>query len=256
MNELVRGHNNIDFKVNGRQFSFKMTYDADNACDNDLLSEFQSLGICEPEVICAMERIVREGDTVIDGGANIGFFSIYLAHLVGPKGKVIAIEPGQNNIWKLEENVRINGLKNIDIVCQPLWKNHDPVTLYMRTEGGRNSLFSGTSYGTATVRPVTLADLPEARLVKLDIEGSEVAALEHDDYPFIICEMNGEALEAMGTSQEELRARQAATFLLQKDGNLPMLVPPGTKIVSERQNVNILLSTIEDVADVWKEVRV
>src|SRR6516165_10389259 len=147
MNELVRGKNKIDFKVNGRQFSFDMTYDQDNACDNDLLSEFQSMGICEPEVVCAMERIVRERDTVIDGGANIGFFTVYLAQLVGPKGKVFAIEPGQNNLWKLEENIRINGLKNVEIVRKPLWMNHNTVTLYMRQEGGLNSLAGQQAHG-------------------------------------------------------------------------------------------------------------
>src|SRR5215469_2942786 len=164
MNGSQRAENKIDFTVNGRQFSFKLTYDADNACDNDLLSEFKSLGICEPEVVCAMERIVREGDTVIDGGANIGFFTVYLAHLVGPKGKVIAIEPGQNNIWKLEENVRLNKLTNVEIIRKPLWMSHDPVTLYMRIEGGRNSLFPGESYGSAVMEPCVLSDFPAHRL--------------------------------------------------------------------------------------------
>ena len=212
-----------------------------------------------------MERIVREGDTVIDGGANIGFFTVYLAHLVGPKGKVIAIEPGQNNIWKLEENVRLNKLTNVEIIRKPLWMSHDPVTLYMRIEGGRNSLFPGESYGSAVMEPCVLSDFPAHRLAKLDIEGAEVAALvgyhEADYPPFVIAEMNEKAMAGLDFDQEDLRSNGPtsfgfSTFLLQQNGNLPMLVPPKTKIVTERQNVNILLSTIEDVADVWTEVRV
>ena len=253
----MRGKNKIDFKVNGRQFSFEMTYDADNVCDTDLVSEIENLGICEPEVVCAMERIVRAGDTVIDGGANIGFFTLYLAQLVGPKGKVIAIEPGQNNIWKLEENVRLNGLKNVQIVRKPLWKNHDPVTLYMRAQGGRNSLFPGESYGAVEMEPITLLDIGPARMAKLDIEGAEVAAIDnYEGIPFFICEMNEKALAAMGRTQHDLRDRNMATFLLQNNGNLPMLVPPDTKIVTDRQNVNILLSTVADVASAWPEVRI
>src|SRR5215469_2694758 len=259
MNGLTQGQNKIDFTVNGRQFSFKMTYDADNPCDNDMLSEFKSLGICEPEVVCAMERIVRAGDTVIDGGANIGFFTIYLAQLVGPTGKVIAIEPGQNNIWKLEENVRLNKMKNVEIVRKPLWHSREVVTLYMRHEGGRNSLWPDEGYrGNDKVEACLLQDFMPARLIKLDIEGAEVAAIdgleEASEWPFIIAEMNEAALRYMGVDQDQLRCGD--TFLLQKDGNLPMLVPPQTKIVTDRQNVNILISTIEEVAEVWKEVRV
>jgi FkbM family methyltransferase len=262
MNELVRGKNKIDFKVNGRQFSFEMTFDSDNACDTDLRSEFENMGICEPEVVCAMERIVRDGDTVIDGGANIGFFTIYLAQLVGPKGKVYAIEPGQNNLWKLEENVRLNKLKNVEIVRKPLWMNHNKVTLYMRHEGGRNSLWpDGNCPGKAEFEPCLLSEFPPHRLAKLDIEGAEVAAIRGygggDDCqpPFIIAEMNEPALGFLGFTQDDLRALQNV-FLLDKDGRMPIYVPPEVKIVTDRQNANILLSSIGHVASVWTEVRV
>lgn len=248
--------NRIAFKVNGKEFSFKMTYDEGNPCDRDLIACFAHLGICEPEVVCAMERIVRPGDTVIDGGANIGFFTIYLSLLVGPEGKVIAIEPGENNLWKLEANIRLNKLKNVQIVRKPLWRNHDMVTLHMRSEGGRNSLFPGESFGRHMFEACTLSDFPPARLTKLDIEGAEVAALQTwEGNGFVICEMNQKALAMLGEDQDTLRAN-GETFIMQKDGNLPMLVPPGTKIVTELQNTNILLSTVEDVQEVWKEVRV
>src|SRR5215472_429807 len=226
-----------------------MTYDAGNACDRDMIACFQTQGICEPEVVCAMQRIVRPGDTVIDGGANIGFFSIYLSMLVGPKGKVFAIEPGQNNLWKLEENIRLNKLKNIEVVRKPLWMNRNKVKLYMRPEGGRNSLAGQEGYNGATeLEPCMLADFPPHRLAKLDIEGAEVAAIRGYDTkpqaPFIIAELNEPALGFLGFTQDDLRDLQEA-FLLQKDGNLPMLVPAETKIVTNRQNANVLLSSIQ-----------
>jgi FkbM family methyltransferase len=260
MNGSGGAKNKIAFKVNGREFSFDMTYDVDNACDNDLMSEFKYLGICEPEVICAMERIVRAGDTVIDGGANIGFFTIYLAFLVGPTGKVFAIEPGQNNIWKLEENVRLNKLKNVEIVRKPLWMNHNKVTLYMREEGGRNSLWGQEDYrGKVELEPCVLSEFPAHRLAKLDIEGAEVAALRGyvpgEQCPFVITEMNEPAMAYLGYTQDDLRALQN-TFLLNKDGNMPMYVPPEVKIVTDRQNANILLSSVGDIVEVWTEVRV
>lgn len=264
MHGSPQGQNKIDFKVNGREFSFKMTYDADNACDRDMLACFQTNGICEPEVVCAMERIVRVGDTVIDGGANIGFFSIYLAQLVGPSGKVIAIEPGQNNIWKLEENIRINGLKNVEIVRKPLWSSNEKVTLYMRQEGGRNSLWPDEAYrGNQQIEACTLADFQGARLIKLDIEGAEHRALIGGGFScdFIICELNEQALGYCGSSQDKLRHYMNAegnycTFILHRDGNLPILVPPETKIVSAAQNTNIMFARLNFIPEVWREVRI
>ena len=261
---LTQSVNKIDFTANGRRFSFKMTYHADNACDRDMIACFQSEGICEPEVVLAMERIVKEGDIVIDGGANIGFFTLLLSQLVGPKGKVFAIEPGQNNLWKLEENVRINKAKNVEIIRTPLWKDHDPVTLHLRAEGGRNSLFSGHSQSSTTVTPCTLGDFPDAAVVKLDIEGAELAAMQFKgalSAPFVIAEMNDFALRCMGASAAELRRWMEAkwgyiTFLLQRDGSLPMLVPGQVNLVATRQNTNVLFSNMASVVRAWPEVRV
>ena len=73
--------------------------------------------------------------------------------------------------------------------------------------------------------------------------------------------MNEVALGYLGFGQTDLRSNGPtswgyATFLLQKDGNLPMFVPPDTKIVPDRQNTNILLSSVHAVSEVWKEVRI
>src|SRR5215469_7146615 len=266
MNVLTQSVNKIDFTANGRRFSFKMTYHADNACDRDMIACFQSEGICEPEVVLAMERIVKEGDIVIDGGANIGFFTLLLSQLVGPKGKVFAIEPGQNNLWKLEENVRINKAKNVEIVRQPLSKDHNPVTFHLRAEGGRNSLFPGHSQSSKTMTPCTLQDFWKynVKLIKLDIEGAEQAAMQFEgtlSAPFVIAEMNDFALRYMGGSAAEFRQWMEAkwgyaTFLLQRDGSLPVLVPRKVNLVTTRQNVNVLFSGMTSVEHAWPEVRV
>jgi len=50
-------------------------------------------GVYEPEEVEVFRRFVRRGDTVVDAGANIGFFSALAASLVGPEGEVHAFEP-------------------------------------------------------------------------------------------------------------------------------------------------------------------
>jgi len=55
----------------------------------------------------------REGETVVDAGAHIGFFSLRAASLVGQRGIVYSFEPTSENYSLLQENIRINGLGNI-----------------------------------------------------------------------------------------------------------------------------------------------
>ena len=69
----------------------------------------------EPAVREAMRRHVHAGDTVLDIGANIGLWSLFLAELVGESGTVEAFEPVPGNIRGLEENVRLSGHGNVRI---------------------------------------------------------------------------------------------------------------------------------------------
>ena len=56
-----------------------------------------------------MKAAVKEGDTVIDIGANISYFTILLANLVGPKGKVYAFELDPRNFDILQRTIKRNG---------------------------------------------------------------------------------------------------------------------------------------------------
>ncbi len=69
-----------------------------------LRGEFQ-----EFETIAWLREVVRPGMTVIDIGANVGQMTLEMAELVGPAGKVIAIEPAPGNVELLREHVRANG---------------------------------------------------------------------------------------------------------------------------------------------------
>jgi len=68
------------------------------------------LGTHEPDLQETVARFVEPGMTVFDVGANIGFFAVAVAKLVGPEGKVVSFEPGPEAFARLERNVEINGL--------------------------------------------------------------------------------------------------------------------------------------------------
>jgi FkbM family methyltransferase len=263
----LSGTIDIEFSVRQREFKLKMLYDAEFQSDHDMLHEFRARGCCEPEVTHAMVRCVRPGDFVIDGGANTGVFTLILSQLVGDTGEVLAVEPSQNNIWKLEENIRINKAKNVHIERKPLWSKEDKVKLHMTKHSGRNSLArNGETMAVVTMDAISLDMLdPIPRLIKLDIEGAEEAALRgasrflyEQACPFIVCELNDGALNRLGTSQGKLRGYMRehgyGTFLLHDNGFLPTYVPRDTVIKSQRANVNILFSTHEKVSEAWPEV--
>lgn len=68
------------------------------------------LGTHEPDLQESLPRFIKPGMTVFDIGANIGFFAVAAAKLVGPSGKVVAFEPNPAVVERLRKNVELNGL--------------------------------------------------------------------------------------------------------------------------------------------------
>ena len=64
----------------------------------------------EPEILSALQRWVQPGNTVVDVGANIGYFTAHLARLVGNTGVVHGFEPEAANFALLTANMHSNGL--------------------------------------------------------------------------------------------------------------------------------------------------
>src|SRR2546427_3878451 len=62
-----------------------------------------------------VKKIVKKGDTVLDLGANIGYWTCLLADLVGVTGRVFAFEPSPYNFQLLKKNVEMNGYKNVTL---------------------------------------------------------------------------------------------------------------------------------------------
>jgi FkbM family methyltransferase len=66
------------------------------------------LGAFEKSTVTTLEKLVKQGDTVFDIGANIGAHTLGLARSVGPFGKVYAFEPADFAFEKLERNLKLN----------------------------------------------------------------------------------------------------------------------------------------------------
>jgi FkbM family methyltransferase len=132
-----------------------------------------------------MDRCLRPGAVVVDVGANIGWNAIRAARLVGPTGRVIAVEPTPDTLDVLRRNVAASGLGNL--VVEPVAAGRAPGTAEFYLRGGVsavNSLYPESRYSRVTgvlkVPVVPLDDLVEGpvALVKIDVEGAELDVLE------------------------------------------------------------------------------
>jgi predicted methyltransferase len=95
----------ISGDLRGKRFAFEMEFDPAFNADARLLDFLQKGKLYEPEVTAVFGRVSRPGDVVIDVGANVGWFTLLAASLVGPGGKVVVCEPGPDNLAKLQANI-------------------------------------------------------------------------------------------------------------------------------------------------------
>lgn len=73
-------------------------------------------GTYENEEIAAVRTLIRPGASVVDIGANVGFFSAHLAAMVGPTGKVISVEPGPTPLSFLKRTAESSTASNIQVI--------------------------------------------------------------------------------------------------------------------------------------------
>ena len=70
-------------------------------------------GVSERPVQEALSRQLHPGDVFYDVGANVGFFSMIAAKLVGSRGSVYSFEPVTENVASIQRNAIINQMENI-----------------------------------------------------------------------------------------------------------------------------------------------
>mgnify|MGYP001329283016 FL=1 len=133
---------------------------------------------------------VKDGDNVVDLGANIGYFTLILAKLVGPTGKVFAFEPDPRNLALLKKNVEYNNYKNVIIIPKAVSNVNDRCTLYTGQKTfGQNKIYKPKKTKTQKFIPIdsetvrlddffkTNGLLDKISFIKMDVEGAEFLAL-------------------------------------------------------------------------------
>jgi FkbM family methyltransferase len=184
-------------------------------------------GEWEPNLSRYVADRLRPGDVFVDVGANIGYFSLLASTIVGPMGKVVALEASPTIHGLLLDNIRRNRVSNVLAINVAAADRPGlaHVFLWPGTNIGKTSIVA-TSHGRyecdVPAQPLDALLMPEliekVRFVKIDVEGAEWLVIRgmrealHHARPDleIVVELSPRTLRAQGTTAEEVLAVFAA----------------------------------------------
>jgi FkbM family methyltransferase len=160
-----------------------------------------SMGLHEPDELALVRDELHPGDIFVDVGANIGYYTVIAARLVGASGKVYAFEPAPEVLRYLRRNVSRNDLRNVTIVPKALADRSGEGELYLSDfNKGDHRIYNPQSSPTyreggpvydqhtraaprrslpiaLTTLDEVLADERRPMFFKLDVQGAEGAVL-------------------------------------------------------------------------------
>jgi FkbM family methyltransferase len=174
------------------------------------------LGTYEPELQQAVRDWLRPGMVVYDVGANVGYVSLLLARAAGEEGQVFAFEPLPANLERMAANFRLNPWARLACIPAAVVERAGPVRFLAHTSGAMGKAAgSAGRHDQAYPNQIEVAGIsldgfayaagdspaewhgPPPQLIKMDIEGGEVLALDGMDRllsearPLILLELHG-----------------------------------------------------------------
>jgi len=185
----------------------------------------------EPD-FAILSTLVSTGDWVIDVGANVGHYTKRLSELVGPSGRVIALEPIPETFSLLASNTRSFGFLNVTLLNAAVSDRTQLVGMAIPNfDSGLKNFYQARITGDASnaqaiqVITVTLDSLNLPRrvaMVKIDVEGHERDVLRgmeqmlRRDGPTLIVETGSDDvmafLSGMGYRSEKLAGSPNVIF--------------------------------------------
>ena len=186
---LVRHYLNAGLRDHPRRVVSRTQFGAMLTTDTqDLIQRYIHIfGVWEPHLTAWLQRRLRPGDVFIDVGANVGYYTLLASQLVGEAGGVVAIEASPTFHGRLRDHVGMNGCANVRTVNIAASDRHQELTFVLASSKnlGANSIvpYVGPAESSFKIPAQPLADtltaeeIAKARVIKIDVEGSEGAVL-------------------------------------------------------------------------------
>jgi FkbM family methyltransferase len=162
--------------------SFKMVLDSSDSLEGELL--FAPHLYDRREIAC-LRKHLKPGDTFVDAGANVGFYSLIASQIVGPTGTVLAVEADSVNASRLKINLQQSGVINVQLANLGLSDRSETLRLGLNTSGNRSGhsfLYDGPDAVNVECKTfnevLTTESIRKIDLAKFDIEGFEFKVLQ------------------------------------------------------------------------------
>jgi FkbM family methyltransferase len=201
------------------------------------------------------KEVVKEGDVVVDLGANLGYFTLLAAKLAGKRGKVYSFEPEPRNYNYLLKNIELNGYDNVFAIPKAVSDRNAKVKLYVCPyDSGHHTInqyggikaykpdFTDDKKDFVEVETVSLDEFFQGTkqpisVIKMDVEGAEMLALSGMDrvikesdklkmfvefFPLLIKEMGGSPEEFIRRLSEDYHL---SIFVIEGDYSIPDYAP-------------------------------
>lgn len=177
-------------------------------------------GVYEPLETELLKKEINEEFTVLDIGANIGYYTLIFAKCVGSMGRVYAFEPDPENFSILKKNVEMNGYSNVVLEEKAVYSRTGKISLFLNEENKSDHRLYETENNREciSIDAIRLDDYlmkidQRIDLIKIDIQGAEMAALQgmkkvlerNTDIKFVT-EFLPLALSKFGTKPDEYLA--------------------------------------------------
>jgi FkbM family methyltransferase len=187
--------------IERRVHSYRMLLDM---TDKGISRSLLLFGTREAEHKVILEKVVRPGMTIFDIGANIGYYALMELGLIGPQGRLVAIEPSPQNVALLRRNLALNGHDKVPVIESAVSDTAGERLFHLSHQSNLGT-FHDTGSGvqhlsgqSINVPTMTVARIAEQHgppdLIRMDVEGHEV--------------------EVVGGMLEGIRAGQMAPMIL------------------------------------------
>ena len=155
-----------------------------NTVDRILASILWKYSSLEDYETLLVRKTIEKGMTILDIGANIGYYTIMMGNYAGEEGSVFAFEPEQNNFRLLEKNIQLNSMSNVYPIQKAIADKNGTVNLFInRGHRGDHRIFdSGDKRAFIEVEQTSIDEFTKGMdrvdLIKMDIQGAEYLALK------------------------------------------------------------------------------
>ncbi len=235
---------------------------------------YASNRIHEPQTTELIKSLVKKGDVVLDLGANIGYFTLLAAKLVGEKGRVFSFEPEPTNFKYLTKNIQLNNYTQVKAMQNAVsQKSGEKIKLFIcEYESGHHTInqpngikdYGGGKHiaeivNSIEIETVSIDDLYKnviktpVNFIKMDVEGAEMLALlgmeqtikESKSLKMVI-EFFPLLIKDMGNSPEEFAKK------LLKDYGFSMYVVSGEYSSHTKEGL-LKIESVDQLMDLCKE---